>query len=196
MDKSIRVGIITGIIASMVFVYFLDPIIRVFGEGVLYISKYIVTGLFDSLYQKCALGVAKDPALSIYSMLVGVIVGFPTATLSILIQNREKKTESNESTSSRSKKIVAIIFIVILPIMLFYQFWVMLFQYEVVTSFDQHMRILAPYMDSEQKVIIESNFASMQKEEDYRELYKKLNELAEKNNVLLPVNPSYGLWAL
>ena len=195
MDKTIRVGIVTGIVASMVFVYFLDPIIRVFGEGVLYVSEYLVTGLLDSLYQKSALGVAKDPALSTYSFLVGIIVGFPVAALSVILRRKIKPSgENNKLIGSKSRKLIAVIPLVILPIMLFYQFWTMLFQYQVVTSFDQHIRILAPYIDVKERILIESKFASMQKEDDYKILYSEMNEIAKSNNVILPDNPSYGFW--
>ncbi|MGL5418740.1 MAG: hypothetical protein ACRDA9_04740 [Plesiomonas shigelloides] len=195
MDKTIRVGIITGIIASMIFVYFLDPIIRVFGDGVLYVSEYLVTGLLDSLYQKSALGIAKDPALSTYSILVGIFFAFPVTALTVILRNKIlPASDDQEKDRAQSRKFIAIIPLVILPIMLFYQFWTMLFQYQIVTSFDQHMRILAPYMDTRERIIIESNFASMQKEEDYKNLYRKMYELAKENNVVLPDNPTYGFW--
>lgn len=90
MDKSIKVGIITGIVASMVFVYFLDPIIRIFGEGVFYASNYVVSGLVDSLYQKSALGVAKDPSLTVYALIIGFITAFPVAMIRIFFQKKIK----------------------------------------------------------------------------------------------------------
>lgn len=195
MDKTIRVGIVTGIVASMVFVYFLDPIIRVFGEGVLYVSKYLVTGLLDSLYQKSALGVAKDPALSTYSLFVGMVVGLPVAALSVILRRKiNSGSDSEKRPESKSRKLIAIIPIVVLPVMLFYQFWTILFQYQVVTSFDQHIRILAPYIETNERMFIESEFASMQREEDYKNLYNTMNGLAKANKVVLPDNPSYGLW--
>lgn len=197
MDKTIRVGIVAGIIASMIFVYFLDPIIRVFGEGVLYVSEYLVTGLLDSLYQKSALGVAKDPALSTYAFLVGIVVGFPVAALTVILRKKiPSGGENQERVGSKSRKLIAIIPLVIFPIILFYQFWIMLFQYQIVTSFDQHMRILAPYMDSKERALIESEFASMQKENDYKILYSKMHGVAKAKNVILPNNPSYGFWTL
>ncbi|WP_205455638.1 hypothetical protein, partial [Vibrio sp. LB10LO1] len=54
MDKSVKIGIATGIVASMVFVYCLDPILRIFGNTVVYLSTYVVSGLLDSLYAKCS----------------------------------------------------------------------------------------------------------------------------------------------
>lgn len=52
MEKSVKVGIITGVAASMVFVYLLDPIIKVFGEFIVYSSEYVANGLIDTIYAK------------------------------------------------------------------------------------------------------------------------------------------------
>ncbi|ADT93397.1 hypothetical protein Sbal625DRAFT_1289 [Shewanella baltica OS625] len=192
MDKSIKVGIITGIVASMVFVYFLDPIIRIFGEGVFYASNYVVSGLVDSLYQKSALGVAKDPSLTVYALIIGFITAFPVAMIRIFFQ---KKSNDDKSRENSKRSGIMLIPIAILPLMLFYQMWTMMFQYEVVTSFDQHIKIVTPYISEKEKQIIVSKFSMMNGESDFKSLYAELDKIASENKLVLPKNKTYGLWA-
>ncbi|PPC76965.1 hypothetical protein C4K68_12685 [Pokkaliibacter plantistimulans] len=192
MDKSIKVGIITGIVASMVFVYFLDPIIRIFGEGVFYASNYVVSGLVDSLYQKSALGVAKDPSLAVYALIIGFITAFPVAMIRIFFQ---KKSNDDKPRENSKRSGIMLIPIAILPLMLFYQMWTMMFQYEVVTSFDQHIKIVTPYISEKEKQFIVSKFSMMNGESDFKSVYAELDKIASENKLVLPKNKIYGLWA-
>jgi hypothetical protein len=195
MGKTIRVGIISGLIGTMIFMYFLDPIIRAFGEGVLYISQYVATGLLDSLYKKCALGVAQDPALSTLSFLTGIVAGLCVGFVSTVFRkNSQEEGEDERRKSTKSIKRLVIILAFIAPIMLTSHLWTMFFQYEVVTSYNQHIKILAPYMSTGQQTLFHSEFASIQTEDDYKKLYLKLNSVAKNNNITLPENPSYRLW--
>ncbi|HIF9254552.1 TPA: hypothetical protein ACX6Q6_001526, partial [Photobacterium damselae] len=118
MDKSVKIGIATGIVASMVFVYCLDPILRIFGNTVVYLSTYVVSGLLDSLYAKSALGVAKDSALSVYSLLIGGITGSFIALLAVIYKLRQRVNieKDGELRAKRKPPIGSLIFLTLISV--------------------------------------------------------------------------------
>jgi len=69
-------------------------------------------------------------------------------------------------------------------------------QYSIITSFDQHVRIIAPYIEIREKDVLMSDFSRMQSKKDYERIYEKINKIANGNNLTLPENPSYNFWAL
>ena len=176
----------------MIFVYLLDPILQLFGDLIIYSSEFVVTGLLDSLYQQSALGVARDPSLSIYAIFVGVVVGLTSGIFAAGVKKDKKIKES----SMQKLKVPIIIIAITLPILLFYQFWVLMFQYEVVTSFNQHIRIITPFIEQNEVNIILSDFARMESEADYQSIYGKMHKLADMHNLKLPSNPTYGFWSM
>lgn len=194
MDKAIKVGIISGIIASMVFVYFLDPILRIFGNFIVYSSNWVYAGLLDSLYQKAALGSPKDPALTIFSLISGSFVGVLSGILLAYFTKHHKSNEDDNRSILKTKVLLSAI--AILAFLFMYQTWSLLYQYQIVTSFNQHMKILSPYLSEEQEEILISEYSCMSSEKDYDALYSKLDTVASKHNITLPKNPSYGFWAL
>jgi len=197
MEKSVKVGIITGVAASMVFVYLLDPIIKVFGEFIVYSSEYVTNGLIDTIYAKSALGIARDPALSIYAMISGFAVGIPAGTIAFLIKSKIKDTSNHsKKKTSRYNDVLLLIPALFISFMMFYQFWSMTFQYEVISSFNQHIKILTPYMTSKEKDLVISNFSRMKSEKDYRTIYNNLQSRAQKEDIELPENLTYSMWAI
>ncbi|MEM6247405.1 hypothetical protein [Shewanella vaxholmensis] len=138
------------------------------------------------------MGVAKDPSLTVYALIIGFITAFPVAMIRIFFQ---KKSNDDKSRENSKRSGIMLIPIAILPLMLFYQMWTMMFQYEVVTSFDQHIKIVTPYISEKEKQIIVSKFSMMNGESDFKSLYAELDKIASENKLVLPKNKTYGLWA-
>ncbi|MEZ8775433.1 hypothetical protein [Vibrio sp. 10N.247.310.17] len=199
MDKSVKIGIATGIVASMVFVYCLDPILRIFGNTVVYLSSYVVSGLLDSLYAKSALGVAKDSALSVYSLLIGGITGSFFALLAVAykLRQRVETGQNGDLKVKRKPPLGALIFLTFTSVtFMLYNLWITFFQIQVVTSFDQHIRIVRPYIQEHEVDLLQSEFAQMHGENDYLVIQNKLEYIAAENQLLLPDNQVYSMWAL
>lgn len=98
----------------------------------------------------------------------------------------------------KSKKFLAVMLYLgsfCLVVVILYSMFSYQFQYKIVTSFDQHLRILTPYMSDRERVKIVSDFSRMTSESDYKNVYAVLNEVAAENKITLPENLSYNVWA-
>ena len=60
-----------------------------------------------------------------------------------------------------------------------------------IIDFRHHMRILAPYIIQEEKNKIISQWSLMQNFSDYKDIYTKLNKIAEQHNITLKPNKMY-----
>jgi hypothetical protein len=217
MERSTSIAIYTGVFSSLLVLYLIDPIIRVFGNVVIFSYGYVNANLWDAIYTKAALGVPKDPAMILFSLLSGVMVGAGAGLVTIMYEResaQNKKLDSSESgntaadieqikskisklrSSIRLLRYLQIGLVLFFSIFIFFQTWQLFVQHQIVTSFDQHMKILTPYMSSEQKAQIISKFSLMKSEDDYLKIYEGLNSIAKANDIILPENPSYSMWSM
>jgi len=88
MQSGTKVGIVTGVVSSLLVIYLIEPVLKLLGAAVYYSIGWVSAGFWDSLYVKAALGVPKDPALTIFILgvggFVGVTVGVSTAVQSYI----------------------------------------------------------------------------------------------------------------
>lgn len=219
MQSGTKIGIITGVVSSLLVLYLIDPLLKAVGGTTFYFLNIVNSGLWDSLYAKAALGVPQDPAVSIFSILAGVFAGLVMGVATAVVKNGQEGRaviqSSAVSGSSNSKEVLNVfdlalrvggkpkkfITVTLFLMSLFfvglmsYSMWSYQFQYKIVTSFDQHLRILAPFMSDRDKLKIVSDFSRMKSESDYKSVYSVLGGVAAENNVTLPENPSYSLWS-
>ncbi|MGB2985572.1 MAG: hypothetical protein WBE26_06785 [Phycisphaerae bacterium] len=69
-------------------------------------------------------------------------------------------------------------------------------QLSLIGSFNQHMRILAPYLDEQAEEELMSEWSSMRSKADYDSLYEKLHDIVQKNGVELPPNKIYSPYSI
>lgn len=219
MQSGTKVGIITGVVSSLLVLYLFDPLLRALGGTVFYLLNLANSGIWDSLYAKAALGVPRDPAVSMFSMMAGVFSGVTIGVVTAVVKNTQEVrsvaqlSPANRSGNSKkalgalnsvfrvggkSKKLLAVMLYLVsfcLVAGILYSMWSYQFQYKIVTSFDQHLRILTPFMSDRERVKIVSDFSRMTSESDYKNVYAALNGVAAENKITLPENPSYNVWA-
>jgi hypothetical protein len=69
-------------------------------------------------------------------------------------------------------------------------------QLSLVSSFEQHMRVLAPYMSDQRYKLFLSEWSRMTDETDYVKIYSELNAIAAENKIVLPENKIYSWSAI
>lgn len=208
MQSGTKVGIVTGVVSSLLVLYLVDPVLKLLGAAVYYSVGWISAGFWDSLYVKAALGVPKDAALTIFSLGVGGFVGGAIGVSTAIIKNHRKSLPGATLVSGangrgldtqvipRPVAIIGFLMVSYALLMLSYAAFTYNLQHGIITSFDQHVRIIAPYIEGREKEMLVSEFARMQSESDYLRVYEKINKIANENDLILPDNPSYNFWAL
>ncbi len=202
MSRSVKVGIITSLTATFLFIYFLDPILILLGSIIVEVSSRVYSAYLDRLFMQASLGVTHDPAffvlMSIYGFAIGAPVGMITVVTMMKRKSKIDKKEGAEKPKRSGKKIVILMVIIwsAMYITLFMSLWSLWFQLKITSSFEQHMKTVAPYLEEDEEEIIWSKWTQMKSEKDYNAIYKRLKDIAAENSVELPPNPVYTIKSL
>jgi formate hydrogenlyase subunit 3/multisubunit Na+/H+ antiporter MnhD subunit len=123
------------------------------------------------------------------SIVIAMITVGSLITFRVIFKNKIDDADRKLDTKNRSKTVV------ILYLVLFFSCIFLLTTSSIskrtTSSFNQHLRIITPYITTQEKDLIISEFASMKSQKDYRILYDKINSIAVKNDLELPKNKLY-----
>jgi len=202
LDRTIRIGLITSLVATAIFLYVLKPIISITSKMFFSLFSKIHASTIDKMFEESALGQANDYGFwclqLIGTMFIGLIVGYLVMSCLEKEESYDKKTlnELNADLKKLDKKIKRIrlgagaVVLIYICIFLFAS-WRANFTLRTLTSFKQHITILSPYMTETEKTEILSKWAQMKNKSDYDLIYEKLNSLATSRGLKLPKNPIY-----
>lgn len=206
VDRGLKIGIISSLVATFIFLYFLEPL----GNLLLSAGKIGFQTYIDRIYKEVATQDLDLPFMIIYGFIVfflmGFILDFFSGAIKILkkyLRKEEPEKTDNKKEISRDikenespkkkGKIMKVVFPSILFILLLSMIIDISIKKKAISSFNQHIRVLAPYISEEEKKFIISDFSTMKSQNDYRKIQEKLQGIAKKNDVELPENYQY-IW--
>jgi len=201
LDRNIKIGIISSIVATFLFIYLLDPLLRfvtfVLFKGVGSLAR----GYIDKLFEQAALLTGPDPSLYLLSLLTGFVTGASTSLLIILLFLYQPSDHLLERIRSfhfpkaliRWGGIVITLLMIVMCVMGLYS---TIFQLRITTSFTQHIVVIAPYISDQEAKLLRSRWTQMKSEQDFDALYRDLNKIAKTNGVILPENKVYSFSSL
>jgi|GEM_PF-3656262 len=194
--KKNKTHILLAFLFAIIADLFGHIIVNALSRLFIFLSEIITTYFLDSLYKDVAWG-RTDYSLLIFStpclICLGLLTGFLFPSLKKNI-NEGKLKDVNNSVGTdifdspsfirfkRSMFTTAIIFTVL------YLFDVVAcnIKYTAIMNFEQNIKILTPYISSNEKDLIISKFASMQSYQDYKSINEQLEKVAKENNIALP----------
>jgi hypothetical protein len=189
LSPSVKKGIISSLIATILFLYFLDPILNFLGKIFLKVGAWLFQSYLDRLYQEMAVDSMDYAYLIFLSIVIAMITIGSLIIFRVIFKNRIDTTDHKLDTKNRSKTLV------VLYVTFFFTCIFLLttssINKKTTSSFNQHLRIITPYITTQEKDLIISEFASMKSQKDYRMLYDKINAIAVKNELELPKNKLY-----
>ena len=202
--------IIGGLIAIVAFEYFLRPIFHYAGPFFFRIAESVSNSAVDRLFAQAALGTGPNPGFDWLQILSGFIVSV-TAVITIDLVRGDSgeahHTPTNTSLPekaddtmltvtpppqvSRQWKVAIVVLFAIVDVILVLILWSDLFQLRVVTSFQQHMPAIAPFITDQQAKQFRSRWTQMRTKGDYDVIYRDLQKIADSNGIRLPPNYIY-----
>lgn len=214
-----RAAIICSIIASMLCVYFLDPILTFLGRSFLSWAAFLGGSYTDRIYSQAA---HLETVNYSFLLVVSVFVFMASFTITLVIlslrhlRHRERLNstgllDSGDATIQRiniesqpqdkgkrpsfgsAASAVVMLVTLIWGSMVIGANWV---QLGVISSFQQHVRILRPYMDDVTEEAIVSEWSMMSSKADYDRVQAKLERIAEQQSIKLPENRLYSAFSL
>jgi len=191
-SKSITIGIIS----SMLFLYLFQPVLDFIGGAFLNLLSYTGSKFVDDFYAKIAHLELLDFSFYWIAIIFGTIslIAGVTSVRGFIKLFIVEKPSKNIIVNS-NKKVYFSFYLMNLFIFIFTIVFLStkIYQLRLITSFKQHMRIVAPYISEQIEEEIYSQWSLMNKEEDYMNVYIKLQTIALKNKLVLPRNKIYSL---
>lgn len=213
-NHNIRVGIISGIITSLIVIIFIEPILNLMWDGLKSSGIFLFNKYVDTLYRNAALGL-RDVAsfqifLTINSIGLGMFVSFimwinmrfkdVQHDIKILDSDNTEddlnKVQENilnevgklKVRMSKVKKILMLqyLFGFILTIILTDMVLKTTVDFQLNTSFSQRLKSISHLISDQVEEELESQWARMKTKSDYEEINGELNRIANENKLELP----------
>lgn len=196
IDKSFKVGIITSLIGSVVFLYLLDPILKLLSNLFFFFSDKVSSYFVDNLYREIALGKTDYSLTQMVIIIIAISTLFSftiirniTKTNATKDQGLKKRLASAEKTVDKSVwkvKILPIVIVVLINIVITLQLVSSYIKISSINTFEQRIRILAPYINEREKLLLISRFSSMKNYTDYLRIMLDIETIAKNNKIILP----------
>ena len=196
LDRSMKIGIISSVIASVVFIYLIDPIVRLTTFLLVHVFGALSQKYMNRLFEEAALLSGPDPSLTLLFLSLGLGCGVMTgAAVGLALHSIRPDRAAPNTTSTRTsvlwRRLSAIggyIFLMILSLMMLHS---TAFQKRITSSFHQHLTAIAPYVSDQELKTFRSRWTQMTSERDYASIYADLRLIATTNSVRLPENKMF-----
>ncbi len=202
IEKINKNALLAGVFSTILFIYFLEPILGFLGRTLILFFRSISQTLYDRLFQEIALG---KPEYGYILVQIINIIFFNILLLIVIrpINRKKREVASSGETKEENKEIVVIDeatkikrrinflytvkFISIITIIIFGITWVMSdIKLKTIQSFEQQIKIITPYIDQHTKELLISDFSRMKNSSDFDRIKNTIISIAEKNSITLP----------
>jgi hypothetical protein len=194
--KKNSTSIIVGLVTTIVFLYILQPLLELVGTAVIFLSAYVSSTYIDILFIQIAHMEIMDFGFFFYLLFFSGPIGISIGLLLSKWKPYKEEVKSEKVLNKFSvlrKKIITTIFLIITILFCLVHISTKAYQLSLISSFKQHMKVIAPYIDEQTEEFIISEWSLMKNSSDYDDVYYKLNKIAKTNNIELPENRVYSL---
>ena len=196
IDRNVKIGIISSVIATFIFIYLLDPILRLMTYMMFDLFGSLTRWYTDGLFQRAALLTGPDPSMHLLALFTGVICGILSGIALFLILypllTRDENRIKVPKITSKHLRLIVTVLCIVTTVSVLLSFHRTLFPVRITSSFNQHLAAISPYATDQDIKEFRSRWTQMMCEGDYKILYNNLNRIASKNKVRLPENVVYS----
>jgi hypothetical protein len=200
-----RAAILTSLIATTIFLYFLEPILSWLGRQFLWVAAKISNLYVDRIFAEASHLETQDFAYFLLAAVLLFIAGVLLSLMRRLVRGVPAENASgNEEDVEDERHVRPSTGLAIAFKTTFFTFAVAMLlwvgavlianhvELSLISSFRQHIRILSPYLSTQEEEEIISDWSLMNSKADYDKLYSKLSQVAEENGLELPTNRIYA----
>jgi hypothetical protein len=192
-----RAAIICSIIASVLCVYFLDPILSFISRIAITLISVLSQAVLDRIYAQASHLHSHD-----FAFLLFLLYGFgPSLAIAVstilrhllppLLPAEPVRFILRRHNTIYGKLLPAGIALSIIAFVLTLigSNW---YQLQVISDFEHHIRILAPFLSDQEEEELISEWSSMDSQREFIALRNRLDAIAKSHNVTLPANTVYS----
>ena len=177
MDKNIKVGVISDLIATFVFIYFLNPILNFISNILVRFLSVVYSSYVDRLYSEIALGFVTDPNIYITLFLVVILI-ITIVAISLIRMD-----------FGNFLKRITIISWILVYLVILTGTSTCIFKYKLNKSFQIHIKLLGPSLTNDMEKQLWHDWVKISSKKDYDEVYCNLNDIATKAGIKLSELP-------
>lgn len=199
--KKHSTSITVAIVSTIIFMYILQPLLEFIGSKAVSIGGFLGASYVDELFAQVSHLEIMDFSFFFYMLFsVFIAVFFTFLIISTWQTSKKDGDENKEKIETKTKStltkvrstVIYILFIIFFITMVSTKFY----QLSLISSFKQHLRIVAPYMSQQDEKKLLSEWSLIESKKDYDDVNKKMIQLATENNIELPDNKLYSLTSL
>ena len=187
MTREWKIAIVGGLISSAIFLYLLDPILRLISYLLFGVGGNLLRAYTDRLFAQAALLAGPDPSLFLLTGTCIAMSGIVTAAGVVLMVTR-RADRPHPLPRGRAPVWVFVLLVVIFDALTLFFLYNTFFQIRIVTSFNQHLTAVAPFISDDDEERIRSRWTQMSTKSDYDAIYAELRAIAETHGIKLPAN--------
>jgi hypothetical protein len=188
--------IVLGAIGSGVWDVVFKPFFSWIAEILLNVATLGLAAIRDEMYVEIAKGTYERAGVALLSMFSGMVFAFFVAiTLSLLIFSRmppsDVKSAFLKSNNRQNLTFVFTLFCGLVAGFILISNIRMIYIVRAANHIGQLQRVIAPFIDGEQRLSIASRVAQISSRNDYEMIINELTSIARKNNVRIPTFDIY-----
>ena len=201
--KQNKGAIIAGLIASIIFLYLLNPLLKFISIILFKFFSIFSKSLVNQIFQQISHLETQDYSFFILSIILIPTLSFITIFNIFLCKKifskRDKlkeKTTKKVSISLKKTALISLTLNIILILLLITVLSSNFTQLSLISSFKRHFRIIEPYISDQEEEQILSDWSLMKTKDDYDKIYIQIHSIAVNNNIILPKNEIYNILSL
>lgn len=185
-------GLLIGIVSGLLLVLFIQPILEMITNLILWAGSHCYAGFSTHIYRSASLGFHEEFSYTLLYLWFAIISGSAVLiTWTIFIICKRLSTNKNEYETREDipkypymrSLLVSLFFLLILN---FFNIACDFARFQLNTSFNHRLTILAAKITDQEVKTLKAEWASMQNQKDYRAIVCKMDYLAQKNKIALP----------
>jgi len=187
IDEQLRKNFLASIIASIVVIFFIQPILKLIWSCTIFVSNHLYEGYTKAIYRSAALGDRNDVIVGLMifftAIMFGIISGIPFGYLSA------KRLSDKVKSIMIGKRLFVLAYFLSIIFLLCFLFGFVIPRFvdlQLNTSFQQRLTVLAPTISDIELKELKASWAQMQSRKDYELIKDRMDNMAKLNGIDLP----------
>jgi hypothetical protein len=179
LDPATKKSILASVIASILVIVFIQPILKLSGELIVWMGDNIYEGISNTMYRNAAIGIREKYSFLIFTLTLGIMTGVVVG-MTITRAIKRKTSDGQKPLIIRVLRKMSIFLAIVFIIDVIYLQTTNYADFQMNASFNQRINILAPIKE------LRAEWASMNNRNDYIKIVEDMEGLAKTHKIEFP----------
>lgn len=185
-DPELRKNLLVSIVTSLLVLVFIEPLLKLSGNGLMWLSDNVSNRWTNGIYSSAALGLREKFSFVILGVCIALITGVYAGVLVSRYRTSKEKQDSTVTIKATLRLIIDLMF----GLYFFFGGLALVasnfVELQLVASFNQRITVLAAKASDQQIKELRASWALMEKRPDYETINIQMLLMANQLNIKLP----------